>query len=298
MQKCRNKSVCGRKSSDKKTVRLFGTQRVQTSGGRLDGSNPVASTKKKTHAEGIGSYMMYHALFDMEDFHGLHPVKREDGYYLEFSGHTALDQRITKFTFKEFLEKWYEMRQKCLPNSSDTPEEKASREKEYALWKGEYPQNVARETAERMRDILREQRLQAELDELYAKRNSEAEFKRIDKALEPILPEVKASYIPIEKESDFIFLIKDSLEKGLPLERFSPEERTEIDYDYIHLFSVKSEEITRDDDRKRLYARLVCAVETMQKYRINITKSITSKNKELFITYNKMPQNLRRNSGI
>ena len=50
--------------------------------------------------------MMYHALFDMEDFHGLHPVKREDGYYLEFSGHTALDQRITKFTFKEFLEKW------------------------------------------------------------------------------------------------------------------------------------------------------------------------------------------------
>ena len=208
--------------------------------------------------------MMYHALFDMEDFHGLHPVKREDGYYLEFSGHIALDQRITKFTFKEFLEKWYEMRQKCLPNSSDTPEEKAAREKEYALWKGEYPQNVARETAERMRDILREQRLQAELDELYAKRNSEAEFKRIDKALEPILPEVKASYIPIEKESDFIFLIKDSLEKGLPMERFSPEERTEIDYDYIHLFSVKSEEITRDDDRKRLYARLVCAVETMQ----------------------------------
>ena len=229
--------------------------------------------------------MMYHALFDMEDFHGLHPVKREDGYYLEFSGHTALDQRITKFTFKEFLEKWYEMRQKCLPNSSDTPEEKAAREKEYALWKGEYPQNVARETAERMRDILREQRLQAELDELYAKRNSEAEFKRIDKALEPILPEVKASYIPIEKESDFIFLIKDSLEKGLPMERFSPEERTEIDYDYIHLFSVKSEEITRDDDRKRLYARLVCAVETMQKYRINITRSITSKNKELYITY-------------
>lgn len=111
--------------------------------------------------------MMYHALFDMEDFHGLHPVKREDGYYLEFSGHTALDQRITKFTFKEFLEKWYEMRQKCLPNSSDTPEEKAAREKEYALWKGEYPQNVARETAERMRDILKEQRLQAELDELY-----------------------------------------------------------------------------------------------------------------------------------
>ena len=92
------------------------------------------------------------------------------------------------------------------------------------------------------------------------------------------MPEVKASYIPIEKESDFIFLIRESIEKGLPLERFSPEERVELDYDYCHLFSVKSEEITRDDDRKRLYARLVCAVETMRKHQINITKSITSKN--------------------
>ena len=75
------------------------------------------------------------------------------------------------------------------------------------------------------------------------------------------------------------------MEKGLPVERFSPEEMTEIDYDYIHLFSIKSEEITKDDDSKRLYARLVCAIETMQQNRINIIKGITSKDKELFVTY-------------
>lgn len=228
---------------------------------------------------------MYHALFDMEDFHGLHPVKKEDGYYLEFSGRTVLDQNITKIDFRDFLEKWYEMRQKYQPNSSDTPEEKASKAKEYALWRGEYPMNTARETTERLRDMMREHRLQAELDELYAKRNSDAEISRIDQALESVMPEVKSSYTPIEKESDLIYLIKELLEKGLSVERFTPEERMEIDYDYIHLFSVKSEDITKDDDSKRLYARLVCAVETMQQKRINITKSITSKDKELYVTY-------------
>lgn len=228
---------------------------------------------------------MYHALFDMEDFHGLHPVKKEDGYYLEFSGPTVLDQNIIKIDFRDFLEKWYEMRQKYQPNSSDTPEEKAVKAKEYAIWRGEYPHNVAKETSERMRDAMREHRLQAELDELYAKRNSEAEISRIDKALEGIMTEVKASYSPIEKESDLIYLIKELLEKGLPVERFTPEERMEIDYDYIHLFSIKSADITKDDDSKKLYARLVCAVETMQQNRINITKSITSKDKELFVTY-------------
>ena len=67
---------------------------------------------------------MYHALFDMEDFHGLHPVKKEDGYYLEFSGHTALDQDIHRRDFDSFLEKWYEMYQKYLPTSTDTKEER------------------------------------------------------------------------------------------------------------------------------------------------------------------------------
>lgn len=228
---------------------------------------------------------MYHALFDMEDFHGLHPVKKEDGYYLEFSGPTVLDQNITKIDFRDFLEKWYEMRQKYQPNSSDTPEEKAAKAKEYAIWRGEYPHNVAKETSERMRDAMREHRLQAELDELYAKRNTEAENSRIDKALETIMPDVRAAYTPIQKESDLIYLIKDAMEKGLQVERFTPEERMEIDYDYIHLFSIKSEDITKDDDSKRLYARLVCAVETMQQNRINIIKSITSKDKELFVTY-------------
>lgn len=33
-----------------------------------------------------------HALFDLEDFHGLHPVKINGRYYLEFSGPTLLQK--------------------------------------------------------------------------------------------------------------------------------------------------------------------------------------------------------------
>ncbi len=228
--------------------------------------------------------LMYHALFDMEDFHGLHPVKMNDRYYLEFSGPTVFKgQSISPWDFRQFLEKWYEMRQKYLPNSSDSEEEKEKKAKEYALWRGEYPMNEARETSEKMRDAMRERRLQAELDALYAKRNSETELNRMNKEIGTILTEVKESYKPIMRESDLIYLIKGALENGLPIERFSPEE--EIDYDYIHLLSVKTEDITKDEESKRQYAHLACAIDTLQHHGINITRSITSKDKILYITY-------------
>lgn len=228
---------------------------------------------------------MYHALFEIEDFHGLHPVKKDDGYYLEFEGPTVIGTSVSPYDFQDFLKKWYEMRQKCMVNTSDSEEEKERKAKEYALWRGEYPMNEARKMAQRMRDSMREHRLQAELDELYAKRNSESELKRIDKELEEIMPKIKSSYEPIQKESDFIFLIKDAIEKGLKIERFTPEEQLERDYDFNHLLSIKGEDITKDEESKSLYARIVCAVETMQQHGINIIQTVTSKDKVLYVTY-------------
>lgn len=228
---------------------------------------------------------MYHILFDIEDIYGLHPVKKDDGYYLEFSGDTILDQRVMRGDYESFLEIWYEMRQKYQPNYSDSSEEKKQKQNDYTIWRAEYPMNEARKHSEQLRDAMRERHLQAELDELHAKKNRESEIKRINDSLVDILPEVKKLYSPIKYESDLIFLIKDIIEKGLPLERFSPEERFEIDYDNIHLFSVKSEDILKSEENKRLYSSLLCAIETLQKYKININQSITSKNKELYVTY-------------
>ena len=100
--------------------------------------------------------------------------------------------------------------------------------------------------------------------------------------LEEIIEKIGIDDLDREYASE---LIKDIIEKGLPLERFSPEERFEIDYDNIHLFSVKSEDILKSEENKRLYSSLLCAIETLQKYKININQSITSKNKELYVTY-------------
>ena len=53
----------------------------------------------------------------------------------------------------------------------------------------------------------------------------------------------------------------------------------------MHLFSVRIDEIMSDDNKKLLFAGLVCAIETIQQYGINISRKITSRNNELFVTY-------------
>ena len=46
----------------------------------------------------------YHALFDIEDFHGLHPVQIGGRYYLEFGGPTLIDKHeVTSRSFHSFL---------------------------------------------------------------------------------------------------------------------------------------------------------------------------------------------------
>ena len=229
---------------------------------------------------------MYQALFDLEDFHGLHPVKKDYGYYLEFSGPTKLHPYgVTREDYRGFLEKWYEMRQKYMPNDGDSAEEKKNKATAYALWRGEYPENVAKETTERMNDLMRMHRLQAEMDELNAKMKSKDELAKIDKALEPVMPEVKSSYTPIQYESEFIYLVKEMLESGISLEQYTPEEKSEIDFDYMHILSIKTAEILSSSENMHLYARLVCYIETIQQCGINVFRTITSRNSELFITY-------------
>ena len=229
---------------------------------------------------------MYHALFDIEDFHGLHPVKIGDAYYLEFSGKTILSPKgVLKYDSYAFLKKWYEKRQKYMPRNGETNEDKERKKTEYAIWRGAYPLNEAKEISERLRDQMRMDQLQAEMDALNAKMKSEDEMLRIEKALDEVKSPVLSSHKPIEKESDLIFLIKKTVENGLGIERFSPEETLEIDYDQMHLLSLRTEEILRNDSKKSLYADLVYGIEDICSYGINISQRIVSRKNELFISY-------------
>lgn len=237
-------------------------------------------------ADLLNKNRMYHALFDIEDFHGLHPVKIGEAYYLEFSGKTVLSSNgVSRYDSYAFLKKWYEKRQKYMPSNGDTNEEREKKTAEYAFWRGGYPHNEATETSDRLKDQMRMDLLQAEMDALNAKMKSADEMLRIETALDEVKSTVLSSHKTIEMESDLIFLIKKTVENGLGIERFSPEEKLEINYDQMHLLSLRTEEILSNDNKKRLYADLVYGIEDIRRYGINISQKIVSRKNELFISY-------------
>ena len=105
-----------------------------------------------------------HALFDIEDFHGLHPVEINGRYYLEFSGPTMLNPHgIREHEQDDFLKAWLRERKKWLPERRDTEEEKREKQKQYDLWRFEYPRNVAKETTQRLRLRAKKEKLEKEL---------------------------------------------------------------------------------------------------------------------------------------
>ena len=121
---------------------------------------------------------MYHALFDIEDFHGLHPVQVDGRYYLEFSGYVMIgDRELTPFENDEFLKKWAAKREECFPSSEDdAPEEdeetKREKRKQYDLWRYGYPLNNAEEASERIRMLQKRDQLKKELEEINKKLES------------------------------------------------------------------------------------------------------------------------------
>ena len=121
---------------------------------------------------------MYHALFDIEDFHGLHPVQIDGRYYLEFSGHVMIGNReLSPFENDEFLKKWAAKREECFPSSEDdAPEEdeetKREKRKQYDLWRYGYPLNNAEEASERIRMLQKRDQLKKELEEINKKLES------------------------------------------------------------------------------------------------------------------------------
>ena len=228
---------------------------------------------------------LYQALFDIEDFHGLHPVKKPDGMYLEFNGETYLGIRTYKHDFDSFLEKWYEMYQRSLPNESDTEKDIENKKKEYTLWRYAYPMNSAKETSEQLNNLRKMRRLQAEMDELNAKMQSKSEFERIDSIISEELYNAKSDYLGMDSISAFIKQIVLLARLGISIDHYSPENTTEIDYDHIHIISLKTLEITKENEYLKDIAQLFCEIEFLQKKGINISRHITSNNKELFLSF-------------
>ena len=127
--------------------------------------------------------------------------------------------------------------------------------------------------------------LQAEMDALNAKMKNDEELEKIDKALETVMSEVRSGYKPVSKESDFIYLIKHLIEEGLCIEQYSPEVTSEIGTGDMHLLSVKTEPILNDENAKTMFARIVCAIETIRQYGVDVYRKITCRNNEFYVSY-------------
>ena len=229
---------------------------------------------------------MCHALFDLEDFHSLSPVKKEDGYYLEFN--LMNEQGFPRqdfFEYRLFMEHWYEMREKCKPNFNDTEEEKSAKQRSYDIWRAEYPNNVLQEQIERQQDLEKMRKLQVEMDALNAKMKSADVLAQIDASIDNTYAGIRAQCEPIKSESAFIYLLKDLLESGLNIEMISPDYRYAEEKQSSHLLSIKVDEILNDENSKGLFAKLVYAIESLQQAGIEITRVVTSKDNVLYLTY-------------
>ncbi|MBS5931484.1 MAG: helix-turn-helix transcriptional regulator [Clostridiales bacterium] len=107
-----------------------------------------------------------HALFDIEDFHGLRPVKIQDKYYLEFSGTTVLNQRIEPYSQSDFLKVWLENFEKYCPSDNDSEEVKKQKKMEYDLWRYEYPLNEADKFSKKIRLHQEKEKLEQKLKDI------------------------------------------------------------------------------------------------------------------------------------
>ena len=89
-----------------------------------------------------------HALFDIEDCLGLHPVMVRGKYYLEFSGTTRNTRSdVDPYSYYEFLKEWSEMRAESLSEKKPDSLELTEKEKAYDLWRYSYVRNESQKNS-------------------------------------------------------------------------------------------------------------------------------------------------------
>lgn len=81
---------------------------------------------------------MHHALFDIEDFHGLHPVEIDGKIYLEFGDTSFTGDRVDADANLTFLRNWYNMYKKYWPEAGDAEDVIHEKMDEYTKWRYMY----------------------------------------------------------------------------------------------------------------------------------------------------------------
>lgn len=230
---------------------------------------------------------LYQLLFDLEDLHGLHPVEVNGKYYLEFSGNTYLPIKSEVSSQFDFLYEWYKKRQEFEIDNSDSKETLQKKLNEYSLWKYEYPSNVIKEQSEQHRKKAKYEQLQIQLDEAYAELMEESELRRLQDAINSYLIELRNSENKNEVyESELLLCAKQLMENDISVVYLlNTKYNCKSELNECQLFSISTESVLNDESNFFLFARFMYLIEVINNNGINIRQTISSENKELYVTF-------------
>lgn len=230
---------------------------------------------------------LYQLLFDLEDLHGLHPVEVNGKYYLEFSGNTYLPIKSEVSSQFDFLYEWYKKRQEFEIDNSDSKETLQKKLNEYSLWKYEYPSNVIKEQSEQHRKKAKYEQLQIQLDEAYAELMEESELRRLQDAINSYLIELRNSENKNEVyESELLLCAKQLMENGISIVYLlNTKYNCKSELNECQLFSISTESVLNDESNFFLFARFMYLIEVINNNGIKIRQTISSENKELYVTF-------------
>ena len=110
-----------------------------------------------------GQNEMYHALFDMEDFHGLHPVKIGENYYLSFD--TDLQSAEAESNIA-FLKEWVQMRERTILSTDNIEGISKEIRAVYDMWRIRYPKDGRENVQKRIQELNKIQKMEKEIQQL------------------------------------------------------------------------------------------------------------------------------------
>ena len=131
------------------------------------------------------------------------------------------------------------------------------------------------------------EQLQRQLDEAYAELMEESETNRVQNAINSYLIKLNNSENKNEVyESELLLCVKELMENGISVVYLANTKyNSKSESNECQLFSISTESVLCDEKRTALFARLLYLVEVINHSGINIRQTISSENKELYITF-------------
>ena len=225
---------------------------------------------------------MYHALFEMEQYHSIHPECIDGKYVLCFSEDKVVGNQTPSSDNEKFLEDWYNAHELYLPEENDSPSTTEKKKKAYELWQYEYPNNKndylkSNSYLEEENRILREK-----VDFMYADSHRDDELKKLNAAIQPF----RDKHIPALPHGDlFTFNLNEAIlevmETGVAATQEAYSRTTDS---RTLLVALKTDDILKNAEAIEKYYKFRHIIDSMKK-NYKPTEDIISRNEELFIAF-------------